>query len=92
MKQKKIPLRMCVVTRERFEKRELLRIVRTPNGEVVVDLTGRANGKGAYLKKDVNVIEKARKNKILDKVLEINIPDSLYNEIIEIIEKEGEAK
>lgn len=92
MKQRKIPLRMCVVTRERFEKRELLRIVRTPNGEVVVDLTGRENGKGAYLKKDVSVIEKARKNKILDKALEISVPDSLYNEIVEIIEKEGEAK
>ncbi len=63
MKQKKIPLRMCVVTRERFEKRELMRIVRTPEGDVLIDISGRVNGKGAYLKKDVEVINKAKKIK-----------------------------
>lgn len=91
MKQKKIPLRMCVITRERFEKRELLRVVKTPEGEVKIDLTGRLNGKGAYLKKEKEVINKAKKNKILDRTLEINIPDSIYEEIESIIEKEGEA-
>lgn len=85
MKQRKIPLRMCVVTRERFEKRELLRIVRTPEGEIKLDETGKMNGKGAYLKKDVDVINKARKNKILDRVLEVEVPDSLYEEILEKI-------
>ncbi len=92
MKPRKIPLRMCVVTKERFEKRELMRIVRTPNGEVLIDETGRQNGKGAYLKKEVSVIEKAQKNKILDKVLEVNIPISLYKEMLEMIKKEGEEK
>ncbi len=92
MKQKKIPLRMCVVTRERFEKRELLRIVRTPEGEVKIDETSKANGKGAYLKKEKDVINKARKNKILDRTLEISIPDSLYDEMINLLEKEGEVK
>ena len=91
LKQKKIPLRMCVITRERFEKRELLRVVKTPEGEVKIDLTGRLNGKGAYLKKEKEVINKAKKNKILDRTLEINIPDSIYEEIESIIEKEGEA-
>lgn len=91
MKQKKIPLRMCVITRERFEKRELLRVVKTPEGEVKIDLTGRLNGKGAYLKKEKEVINKAKKNKILDRTLEVNIPDSIYEEIESIIEKEGEA-
>ncbi len=92
MKQKKIPLRMCVVTRERFEKRELLRVVRTPLGDVVLDLSGKQNGKGAYLKKDAEVINKAKKNKILDKALEVSVPNSLYEELIQLIEKEGEAK
>lgn len=92
MKQKKIPLRMCVVTRERFEKRELLRVVRTPLGDVVLDLSGKQNGKGAYVKKDMEVINKAKKNKILDKALEVNVPNSLYEELIQLIEKEGEAK
>lgn len=92
MKQKKIPLRMCVVTRERFEKRELLRIVRTPDGEVIIDETGKQNGKGAYLKKDVDVINKAKKNKILDKTLEVSVPDNIYDEMIKLIEKDGEVK
>lgn len=85
MKPKKIPLRMCVVTREKFEKRELLRIVRTPEGEVMIDETSRMNGKGAYLKKDAEVINKARKNKILDRALEIEVPDSLYDEMLKNI-------
>ncbi len=92
MKLKKIPLRMCVVTKERFEKRDLMRIVRTPDGEVVLDETGRQNGKGAYLKKDVSVIEKAKKNKILDKALEASVPTYLYEEMFEIVKKEGEEK
>ena len=81
MKMRKIPMRMCVVTRERFEKRDLLRIVRTPENEVLIDLTGKKNGKGAYLKKDIEVIKKAQKNKILDRVLEVDVPDTLYEEM-----------
>lgn len=85
MKQKKIPLRMCVVTRERYEKRELLRIVRTPDGDVLIDETSKMNGKGAYLKKDADVINKAKKNKILDRALEVPVPESLYEEMLKKI-------
>ena len=85
MKLKKIPLRMCVVTREKYEKRELLRVVRTPDGEVLIDETSRMNGKGAYLKKDAEVINKARKNKILDRALEVEVPDALYDEMLKTI-------
>jgi hypothetical protein len=85
MKTRKIPLRMCVVTREKYEKRELLRIVRTPSGKVLIDDSGKMNGKGAYLKKDAEVINKARKNKILNKVLEVDIEDSLYDEMLKSI-------
>lgn len=88
MKQKKIPLRMCVVTRERFLKRELLRVVRTPEGNVVIDETGRANGKGAYLKKEASVIHIAKQNKILDKALGVSVPDTLYENMLQLIEKE----
>ena len=63
MKNKKIVLRTCCVTREKLPKNELLRIVRTPEANVIVDITGKANGRGAYLKKDKEVIAKARKNK-----------------------------
>ncbi len=92
MKQRKIPLRMCVVTKERFEKKDLIRIVRTPEKEIIIDLTGKANGKGAYVKKDIDVIKKAQKNKIIDRALEQDVPTSIYEEIINRIKKDGEAK
>lgn len=82
---KKIPMRMCVVTRERFEKRELIRIVRNKDGEVSVDESGKKNGKGCYLKRDLEVINKAKNNKILDRVLEVSIPDSVYEELVSIV-------
>ena len=76
---KKIPLRTCVVTKEKLEKKDLLRVVRTPEGNVVFDNTGKQNGKGAYLKKDINVIEKAQKSGLLERVLEVKIPDEIYD-------------
>ena len=87
MKVKKVPLRTCVITKEQLPKQELLRIVRTPEGEVKADETGKLNGRGAYIKKDIEVSEKARKSKILDKRLECTIADSVYDEIKTIIEK-----
>lgn len=82
---KKIPLRKCVVTQEQFPKKELLRVVKTPENEVKVDLTGRLNGRGAYLKKDVNVVELARKKGSLDKALEVKVSEEVYDEIINVI-------
>ena len=87
MKQRKIPLRTCVITKESLPKKELLRIVRTPEGDVKVDETGKLNGRGAYIKKDISILEKARKSKILEKRLEVEIEDSVYEEIKNIIEK-----
>ena len=87
MKMKKIPMRTCVVTKEKCEKRQLIRIVKDSNGNISVDITGKMNGRGAYLKKDLQVIEKARQSKILDRVLEIEIPQEIYNELKIIIEK-----
>ncbi len=87
MKTKKIPLRTCVITHESLPKQELLRVVRTPEGYVEVDETGKLNGRGAYIKKDISVLEKARKSNILEKRLECTIDDSVYEEIKKIIEK-----
>ncbi len=81
MKTKKIPMRTCVITKEKYPKSELIRVVRTPEGNVVVDLTGRTNGRGAYLKKDLEVINKAQNSKLLNKHLEIEVPDSVYDEL-----------
>lgn len=87
MIKKKIPMRTCVVTNERLEKRELLRIVRDNNSVVSVDETGRANGRGAYIKKSLDVLEKARKSKALERHLECSIDDKVYDEIANIIKK-----
>ncbi len=86
MKVRKIPLRTCVVTKESLPKQELLRIVRNKEGEVKVDEGGKLNGRGAYIKKDIEVLEKAKKTKILEKKLECKIEDSIYEEIRKIIE------
>lgn len=86
MKIKKVPMRSCVVTHEKCEKKDLIRVVRTPNGEVLIDdEKGKTNGRGAYLKKDALVIKKAKDTKILDRILEIDIPDSIYEELNEIV-------
>ncbi len=82
---KKMPERTCVITKEKTAKKDLLRVVRTPEGDIVVDLSGKANGRGAYLKKDSEVIEKARKTRTLDQILETPIPDEIYDEMQEKI-------
>lgn len=86
MKVKKIPMRTCVVTREKCEKKDLLRIVRTPSGEVIVDPSGKANGRGAYLKKEAEVISKAKNSKILERILEVSIPAGVYEEALRFCE------
>ena len=85
MKVKKIPMRSCVVTKEKLPKQELIRVVRTPEQQVIVDLTGKANGRGAYLKKDLIVFEKAKKSKVLDKILEIEVKDEIYEKLKETL-------
>jgi len=85
VKVKKIPMRSCIVTREKFPKQELIRVVRTPNQEVIVDLTGKANGRGAYLKKDLEVFERAKKSKILDRILEIEVKKEIYEQLKNLI-------
>ena len=87
MKVRKIPLRTCVVTKEKLPKQELLRIVRTPEGNVMIDESGKMNGRGAYIKRDVQVLEQARKKKVLERHLECSIDDSVYEEIKSVLEK-----
>ena len=75
MKTRKIPMRSCVITKEKLEKKDLFRIVRTPEG------------RGAYLKKDVDVINKAKLNKILERHLEVKIPEEIYDELLSKLNK-----
>lgn len=85
MKQKKVPLRTCVVTREVYPKKELIRVTATKEGVVTVDLTGKAHGRGAYLKLSKDVVLLARKSKALDKKLEVAVPDHIYDELLGLV-------
>lgn len=82
---KKIPYRTCVITHEKLPKNELVRVVKTPEDNVVVDLSGKQNGRGAYLKLSLDTIEKAKKTKALDRHLEIEVKDEVYEQLISLI-------
>lgn len=74
-----------MVTKEKLPKGELLRIVKTPEGSILVDETGKLNGRGAYIKRDIEVLEKAKKSKVLERVLDAEIANEVYDEIEKII-------
>lgn len=84
---KKIPMRRCVATGESLPKKEFIRIVRTPEGTVKIDETGRQNGRGAYLKRSVEAVEIAKKRKALARALECEIPSEVYEELKAMFEE-----
>lgn len=79
MAEKKIPMRKCLGCNEMKPKRELIRAVKSPDGEISIDLTGKKSGRGAYICPDKACLRKARKGKRLEKALETAIPDSVYD-------------
>jgi predicted RNA-binding protein YlxR (DUF448 family) len=81
MKTRKIPMRRCIGCREMREKRSLIRIVRSAEGVVSVDPTGRMNGRGAYLCRDMACYEKARKARALNREFSAEIPETVYEEV-----------
>lgn len=83
MKPKKIPLRMCVGCQTMHTKKELLRVVRTPDGEVLIDPTGKKAGRGAYLCAQVACLEQAIKRKSLQRALEHDLPEEVVNSLKE---------
>ncbi len=82
LKTKKVPLRMCVVTKTLADKKDLFRIVRDKNNNVFIDDTNKANGRGCYLLKEKEVVEKARTSKILDRNLNVKVENTIYDELI----------
>lgn len=84
---KKIPQRQCVGCGEMKDKKSMMRVIKSAEGEVMLDMTGRRNGRGAYLCQSAACLQKARKNRGLEKSLRINIPEEIY----ENLEKEYEA-
>ena len=91
VRQKKIPMRQCLGCNEHRPKRELLRVVRDPQGEVSLDFTGKKSGRGAYICRDVKCLRRVRKNGRLSRSLECEISDEVYaqmEEDIAVYEKE----
>lgn len=87
---KKQPERQCLGCNEHKPKRELMRVVRTPEGEVTLDFTGRTNGRGAYICRDVKCLRKAAKSKRLDRSLGVTIPEEVYEAMEDELEAESE--
>ncbi|MDO7905790.1 YlxR family protein [Paenibacillus sp. JX-17] len=81
MKQRKVPLRKCVACQEMMPKKQLIRVVRTPEGEVQIDLTGKKSGRGAYLCGSVNCFKLAQKTKALDRALKHPIAPEIYEQL-----------
>ena len=84
--QKKIPQRQCMGCRERMEKKALIRVVRTPEGEVMLDFSGKLNGRGAYICPKADCLRKAQKAKSLERSLEVPIPEEVYERLSREIE------
>ena len=78
---KKIPQRQCMGCRERKEKRQMIRVVRTTEGDVRLDFSGKLNGRGAYICPDPQCLQKARKSKSLERSLEVPIPEEVYERL-----------
>ena len=85
---RKIPMRKCVATQEQLPKKELIRIVRTPEMKVKIDESGRMNGRGAYLKRSQEAVEIARKRKSLARSLECEIPEEVYDQLMEMFKED----
>ena len=78
---KKTPMRMCTGCREMKPKRDLARVVKTPEGEIKIDTTGKLNGRGAYICKDKQCLEKAKKINSLSRAFETRVSDEIYNQL-----------
>ncbi len=86
--QKKIPMRQCLGCREMKPKKDLIRVVRSPEGELSLDARGKASGRGAYVCPDSACLKKARKSRALERALEVQIPDEIYVRLEQEMEQE----
>lgn len=88
---RKVPLRKCIATGEMLPKKEMIRVVRSKEGEVTVDLTGKKSGRGAYVSKSEMAIKTAKEKNILERQLEVKIPEEVYDDLLAIVRKEHKA-
>jgi len=87
---KKIPMRQCLGCREMKPKKELIRVVKTPDGSISVDLRGKVSGRGAYVCRSKDCLKKATKSKALERNLEVAIPDEVYESLVLQMEQDDE--
>ncbi|MFT8325164.1 YlxR family protein [Oenococcus sicerae] len=92
LKARKLPMRKDIVSGQMFPKKDLVRIVKTPQGELKLDPTGRLNGHGAYLGVDVTLAIKAKADKILDSVFEMTVADDFYDQLISFVKHQQARK
>ena len=90
MQKKKIPMRKCTGCGEMKPKKELVRVVRSPEGEIFLDLTGKKSGRGAYVCRDVQCLKKAQKSKRIERAFECAIPDEVYNKMEQELTENGQ--
>ena len=88
---RKVPLRKCIATGEMLPKKEMIRVVRSKEGEVTVDLTGKKSGRGAYVSKSENAIKMAKERNIFERQLGVKIPDEVFDDLLAIVRKEQKA-
>ncbi|MBP5249129.1 MAG: YlxR family protein [Lachnospiraceae bacterium] len=82
MAEKKVPLRKCTGCNESFPKSQLIRVIKTPEGEIKIDRTGRQNGRGAYICDSKDCFEKARRSKGIERSLGVPIPEEIYESLL----------
>ena len=83
-------MRKCTGCGEQKSKKELVRVVKTPDGEILLDLTGKTSGRGAYICNSAECLKKARKSKRIDRTFEMTIPDEIYEQMEAQISKDDE--
>ncbi|MBE5922575.1 MAG: YlxR family protein [Lachnospiraceae bacterium] len=84
---RKVPMRQCTGCTEMKEKRSMIRVLKTTDDQIVLDMTGKQNGRGAYLCKDAECLVKAKKNRGLERSLKVKIPDEVYEQLMKELEK-----
>lgn len=89
---KKIPMRRCLVTGQNFPKKELVRIVRTTEGHIEIDPTGRKNGRGAYISLEPSLVQEAKQKKVFNRAFEMEIPQEFYEELFNYLDHQKARK
>lgn len=91
-KKRKIPMRKCVVSGQSYPKKELIRIVRTPEGKIELDPSGRMNGRGAYIALEPELAKEAKAKKIFNRVFKTEIDDQFYDKLFDYIDHQKARK